>query len=125
MSSFAYPYLYYGIIAWGNTYDSYLNMIKTAHKRILRTMASARKYEHTEPIFKYFKLKTLREIYVYNCAIFMFKRYHHLLPTCFNDMFLFNNELHHYRTRQSKLFHCDKWKLEMVKRSIRIEGVII
>ena len=39
--SFAYPYLYYGIIAWGNTYDSYLNMIKTAHKRILRTMASA------------------------------------------------------------------------------------
>ena len=102
--SFVYPYLYYGIIAWGNTYESYLSIINTVHKRIIRTMASARKYEHTEPIFSRFKLLTFQQIYKYNCAMFMFKRFHLLLPVCFNEMFRLNIDVHTHHTRQSDFF---------------------
>ena len=123
--SFVYPYLYYGVIAWGNTYDSYLTSVNIAHKRIIRTMASARKYEHTEPLFKRFKLLTLHQIYKYNCSMFMFKRYHSMLPMCFNDMFCLNSDIHSYPTRQSNYFHCKIWNLDIMRRSVRIEGVTI
>ena len=33
--SFEYPYLYYGIIAWGNTYDSCLRDIIKIYQNVL------------------------------------------------------------------------------------------
>ena len=49
--SFVYPYLYYGIIAWGYTYDTYLNSVKTAQRRVIRVIASVSRYADTEPLF--------------------------------------------------------------------------
>ena len=116
--SFVYPYLYYGIIAWGNTYDYLLDSINTVHKRIIRIMASARKYAHTDPFFKEFKLLRLQQIYILNCAVFMFKRYYKNLPECFDEMYLLNRDVHTYDTRQVHLFHSPKWKLDIMRRSI-------
>ena len=48
-----------------------------------------------------------------------------MLPVCFNEMYCLNRDVHTYGTRQSNSFHCDKWKLDIMRRTIRIQGVII
>ena len=88
-------------------------------------MASARRYEHTEPIFLSFKLLTLRQIYVFNCGMFMFKRFHSLRPDYFNELFCMNRDMHSYNTRQRNSFYCKEWKLDIMRRSIRIQGPLI
>ena len=52
---------------------------------------------------------------------------HHLgvLPDVFSSMFVSNSSVHSYNTRRSELLHVPSWKLEIVRRSIRIQGVHI
>ena len=85
--SFVYPYLYYGIIAWGTTYESYLKSVKVAQKRVIRVIASAGRNDHTEPLFKKYKLLNVYKLYVYNCAFFMFKAFHGKLPQSMMTLF--------------------------------------
>ena len=88
-------------------------------------MASARKYEHTDPLFTHFKLLTLLQIYIYNCAQFMFKMFHSMLPVCIDEMFSLFRDVHTYGTRHCNYCLGDKWELDSMRRSIRIQGVII
>ena len=40
-------------------------------------------------------------------------------------MFCLNSDVHTYNTRQRHSFHYDKWKLDIMRRTIRIQVVII
>ena len=123
--SFVYPYLHYGIIAWGNTFDSYLNSVEVAQKRAIRTIASVKRNAHCEPLFQKYKLLNVHKLYLYNCSIFMFKTYHSLLPESLMTMFIRNREVNDYFTRQSEPFHQQRWRLLIMSRSIRIQGTLI
>ena len=86
--SFIYPYIHYGIIAWGNTFETYLDPIVKMQKRAVRTITSAARDSHTEPIFKDLKLLSLDKIYILNVMMFMYKHFHGLLPYVFGNMFI-------------------------------------
>ena len=122
--SFIYPYLHYGIIAWGNTYKSYLDPLVKLQKRAIRIISSSRRDAHTEPIFKELKLMNLSNVYVMNVLMFMYKYKHGFLPVVFGDMFISNSSIHGHYTRQSNNFHSPYWRLEIVRRSIRVQGVL-
>ena len=123
--SFLYSYLDYGIIAWGNTYQSYLDSIIKIQKRAVRTISSASRCAHTEPIFKELVLLPLRKIYTLNVSVFMHKYHLRVLPDVFLSMFVRNSAVHAYHTRQSDLSHVPSWRLEIVCRSIRVQSVRI
>ena len=55
--------------------------------------------------------------------MFMFKFYHGFLPDVFGGMFTTNNEIHEHFTRQSNKYHSMPFRLEIVRRSIRIQGI--
>ena len=67
--------------------------------------------------------------------MFMFKMYHVLVltddedllvkPACYTEMFCLIRDVHIHGTRQSLSFYHYKWNLVIMKRSIRIQGVII
>ena len=61
--SFIYPYLHYGIIAWGKTTNNYLNPLSILQKRAIRLISSAHKFDHTAPLFKKLGLLKLENIY--------------------------------------------------------------
>ena len=48
--SFIFPFLTYGLITWGNTYQSTLKPIVTLQKKALRIMSFAKYDEHTSPV---------------------------------------------------------------------------
>lgn len=110
--SLVYPYLQYGIIAWGTTYQTHLDPLIKIQKRVIRIISSAPYLAHTEPLFNKLKLLNLRKIYILNVMMFMFRFHHAGLPAVFNNLFSLNTEIHRHFTRQANKLHSPHWRLE-------------
>ena len=104
--SFIYPYLHYGIMAWGKADVTYLGSLIKLQKRAVRLISSAPRLAHTLPLFRKLKLLKLCDIYVLNIMLFMFKFKHYLLPRVFDNMFVLNSDIHNHFTRQRNMYHC-------------------
>ena len=79
-NAFVYPYFTYCIEVWVNTYQSYLASLVKLQMRAIRTIAGARKYEHTLPLFHNLKLLNIKEIYIYCIQLLIYKYHYDLLP---------------------------------------------
>jgi hypothetical protein len=76
-----YPILIYGIISWGNTYNTTLQPLFILQKKAIRIMIFSNFDEHSSPLFKLYDLVTL-----YN-VVFMYKFHNNLLPIAFDTFF--------------------------------------
>ena len=121
--SFVYPYLQYGVIAWGNTYANIIDPIVKLQKKIVRVISASSWNAASDPIFKSLNLLPVSKIYILNVLLFMYKEHFCILPNVFGSMFTHNYEVHSYFTRQLDSYHVSTWRLEMVRRSVRIQGV--
>ena len=99
--SLVYPYLYYGNIVWGCTYESSLKRLTILQKRAVRLITKSMFDAHTAPIFYEHKLLSLSNIYKLQVGIFMFSVENKLLPEKFQAMFHKNSSVHCYQTRQA------------------------
>ena len=124
-NAFIYPYFTYCIEVWGNTYQSYLEPLVKMQKRAIRTIVGARKYAHTAPMFLYLKLLNIKEIYIYCVQLFMYKYHHGILPSVFSDLYVRNNSVHEYETRQQNLLHVPLIFTKPLSKSVRISGVTL
>ena len=122
---FVYPYFSYCIEIWGSAADVHLKQIVKLQKRVVRIINCSRSSEPSTPIFQKFKLLRINEIYTYNIGIFMYKHAHHIHPEVIDSMFIKNNKIHMYNTRQSKCLHKPKVKLSISQRTIKYKGVTI
>ena len=73
--NFVYPYLSYGIVVWGATYDVHLNNIVVLHKRIIRILTDSPYDAHTTPLFRRLKLLKLKDIYRYSILVYMYQNH--------------------------------------------------
>ena len=104
-STLVLPYLNYGILAWGNCCTSQLNRILLLQKKSMRIVSKVHYLAHTDSLFRLHKVLKICDIYRLNLATLAFQFHNHELPSIFNHMFTFNNEVHHYPTRQIDLYH--------------------
>ena len=70
-----YPFLTYGIIIWGNTYNTTLQPIFILQKRAMRLITFSRFDEHSSPLFKSLEIIKFLDLVTFHLAIFMYK-YH-------------------------------------------------
>ena len=61
--------------------------------------------------------------YMYNVQMFMFKRYHCLLPDIFNSFFCKNVDITGRETRQSENLHIPEGVIGIRRRTIRFFGM--
>ena len=118
-----YPYFTYCIEVWGSTYSTYLEPLIKAQKRAVRTVAGARKYEHTFPLYQRLMLLNLKQIYLYFVQLFMYKYQHKKLPIFFDTLFTRNSNIHRHHTRQENELHLPLIISMPCSRTIRISGV--
>jgi hypothetical protein len=97
-----YPYMSYGIVAWGNTCTRELARMSKLQKRAIRLIANSKYNAHTSPSFKKYKLLTIKDIYSSQCCKIYWKRLNHHLPANLHDMLPTNNEIHDHNTRQNR-----------------------
>ena len=97
--SLIYPFITYGLLIWGNTYDTSLNPIIILQKKTLRIMTFSKPDQHSDPLFKKLDLLKFKDlVFLYN-ATYMYQFHHNLLPKAFNNLFHTISSVHHYKTR--------------------------
>ena len=122
--SFIYPYFTYCIEVWGNICPTHLDALVRIQKRAVRTIVGARKFEHSEPIFKKLKLLNLSEIYIYFVQLFMFRFHHGILPPVFDNLFVPNRSVHSHETRQINQLHVPL-RSTLMSKTVRVTGVTL
>ena len=71
--SLIYPYLSYGIIIWGGTYQTHLNPLVILQKRAIRLINKQPYLAHTNNLFFQNKILKLNDIYKFHLGIYFYK----------------------------------------------------
>ena len=121
-SSLILPYLNYGLLAWGNTHQSFLDRLLLLQKRIIRIICDSTARSHTDPLFFHNKLLKIHDLYLYQLGQFMYKYDNNLLPPAFDFMFFKNQSVHNYPTRQSNEFHLPLLRTLLAKNTFIYDG---
>ena len=91
----------------------------------IRIISGSHYSAHTSDYFANNKLLNMQQIYQYSIGIFMFKYCNDELPNLFANMFQKNSGIHTHNTRQQNHFHLPKFKNNMLKNSVRYQGVTL
>ena len=94
-----YPYLIYGIVAWGNTYQTSINPLFVLQKKCLRLMTFESYNAHSNPIFIRLKLLKLVDLVYLQTALFMYDFSSNKLPNSFKSFFNSIEQRHSHNTR--------------------------
>ena len=66
-----YPFLIYGVTAWGNTYKSTLTPIINLQKRVIRIITFSNYNDHSNPLFKALEIIKFEDIIFLHNGIFI------------------------------------------------------
>ena len=120
-----YPYFTYGILAWGNTYNSTVNPLFTQQKKISCIITFSDYRGHTSPLFANLNILKVCDLVYFHNAIFMHDYHSGNLPSSFNSFFIKVNQRHSFYTRlASKMsFSLPQVWTNYGKFNIRFTGV--
>ena len=120
-NSFVYPYFTYCIEVWGNVYTTYLEPLRKLQKWAVRVITSTKRRDPSSPLFKKLGLLNLDEIYIYFILLLMYKYHHGRVPRVIQNLFVRNDTIHNYPTRQ--VLHVPLARSDLVARNVRVTGV--
>ena len=92
------PYLTYGIILWGSTYQSYLKRTVILQKKAIRYINKADYNAHTKPLFYASKVLNIHYTYLLEVAKFMHDFTRRKLPTPLLNFFSSNLTVHKHNS---------------------------
>ena len=95
--SLIYPHLQYGIMSWGCVSDYQLKPLQTLQNKILRCITHSKFDQHANTLYNRLNLLKIRDIFLLQYSLFMYKYYHSQLPIMFNNYF--SPIVHDYSTR--------------------------
>ena len=95
------PFLQYGILVWGLTYETHINPVFLLQKRVIRAIAFENFTSHSTPIFSDLKILKLHDLFQLKLLTFVYESVHKISPTCFHNFFKSVALVHQYGTRQA------------------------
>ena len=119
-----YPYLLYGVIAWGSASQTVLKPLITLQKKAIRVMTFSKYNDHSSSLFKTMNIIKFIDLIHYQVCIFMHKFHHNQLPITFSDFFKQVSAMHNYNTRHAakKSYVLPKVKTNYGLSSIKYKG---
>ena len=122
--SLIYPFLTYGLIIWGNTYETTVKPMILLQKKAVRIINFSKYNDHTSPLFKDLNILTFIDIINYLNCIFLFKFHSNMLPSAFSNFFTPISSRHKYKTRLASKtsFFIPSIKTNYGKFNIRFKG---
>ena len=119
-----YPFLIYGLLAWGSTYPTNLKSIITLQKKATRIITFAKFDAHTSLLFYELKLLKFSDLIFLQRAMFMFEYQQNLTPPAFANFFVPVSKIHNYNTRLSsrKSYYIPAVRTNYGKFSLRYKG---
>ena len=121
-----YPFLIYGLLAWGSTYPNTLKSIVILQKRTVRiiTSSSSKHDAHTSVLFHQLSILKLSDLVSMHTALFMFDFYNNTIPSSFSNFFTSIRKVHNYNTRlsSSSAYYTPAIRTNYGKISLRYQG---
>ena len=96
--SLIYPYLTYGLVAWGNTYASSINPIFILQKTLICLMTFSEQWSHQSSFYLIRYCEIPGSYFLSKCDIYVWLS-HWKLTSTFQNFFLPINQKHKYNTR--------------------------
>ena len=121
--AFLYPYLSYCVLIWGNAPATTLWPIYKLQKLALRIIMNAGHRASSLPFCKEHSILRLPDIYTLNAGIFMYKYNNSMLPPVFDNLFVRNNTIHRYPTRNAAQLRAPRTKSRLASSFITTTGV--
>ena len=94
------PFLQYGIVVWGLTYESYINPVFLLQKRAVRAISFEQFTSPSSPIFLDLKILRLHDLFQLKLLSFVYDSVNKISPACFHSFFPLAEFVHQYGTRQ-------------------------
>ena len=112
-------FLYYGICAWGNCPQTYLNKILVLQKRALHLIYFSKPRDHAIPFFIESNCLPLQALFFQQLNYLMYDVHAKTTPKSLLNKFAKINTKHHYNTRLStkKCFSVKFSRTEKMKKS--------
>lgn len=99
--SLIYPYLSYGLVAWGQAAKSDMEKILILQKRVVRLMNFANYNSHAVPYFISANVMPINMLYVKLSSLLMHDVHNNLIPSNLSGMFTLSHQIHNHNTRSS------------------------
>ena len=119
------PFLQYGILVWGLTFETYINSVFLLQKRVIRAISFEHFTAPTTPIFSDLKILKLHDLFKLKMLIFVYESVNKFSPICFHNIFDSVASVHQYGTRQAgkdNIFLIQKNTNQYGLRSVHYHG---
>ena len=117
------PYINYCPMIWAHENNcTKINSIYKLQKRAVRIICKKGYREHAAPYFKKLNLLTINDISRTQLLQFVFKSRHKLIPKAFQNLFITNDKVHCYNTRQANNYHLHTVHTNLRKQSPGFRG---
>ena len=115
--SYIYPYMIYCIEAWGNASNCHLDQLYIIQKKVIRLISFTNYDIPSAVTFKNLEILPLNKLVYNRIGIMMYKYSNNLLPPAINDLYVSNNDVHKYSTRQKHLLYVNKSNINVYAKS--------
>ena len=119
------PFLQYGLLVWGLTYETYINPVFLLQKRVIKAISFQNFASPSSPIFSDLKILKLHDLFQLKLLCFVYDCVNKISPSCFHSFFELVESVHPYLTRQATnndIFLNQKNTLQYGLRSVRYFG---
>jgi len=120
--SFAYPYLIYCNIVWGNSYPTNLQRIVIMQKKLIRIITCSPFRAHTEPLFFANKILNVKDVNLYMTSVFMYNCVNRNVPELFHCFCVPIGDSHDHLTRRTDDLRVPFSGLDVRIFSVRVNG---
>ena len=120
--SLIYPYLTYCNIVWFSTYETNVKRIYLLQNRAVRAMSNSDYRAHSAPLFRKLNILGIYKLNTHCIGKFMFNYSRDLLPECFDNLFIFNNQIHDHNTRAATKYRSHACRTNIKQFTILHQG---
>ena len=122
--SFVHPYLTYSIENWGSASKIQLHPLFLTQKKVARIITFSHYLVHTHPLFLSLSIILLDKLFLNQIGIVMYKYYNGLLSDVMNRLYVKNNVIHSYYTRENNLLRIPRCTANFTNISARVWNVL-
>ena len=97
--SLVLPYMLYGVILWGNTYQKYLHKLKVVQNNAITAMSGAKYNASSFPHFKVLAILKLKDLCEHQTTLFKHNFVNWQLPSPLLDIYSYHGSTHDHNTR--------------------------
>ena len=119
------PFLQYGILVWGLTYETHINPVFLLQKRVIRAISFEHFTSPTTPLFSDLKILQLYDLFQLKLLSFVYDCVNKISPSCFYSFFDLVQSVHQHNTWQATkndIFLTQKNTSQYGLRSVRYFG---